>query len=402
MTAKRDLKRRVRERQARTGESYTTARRHVLAARDENAADDPEATDPGIATGDTPPSDAEQAAKGEPASGDDRRGLASAAAKPTADPDATSDTPTSTFEGDEVTDPASTRLDTRDERTAATRLDAPGERAAGAAWRWPDEMNLRPSDHASPIDVDEALDFTDAAAELGMKCRVLMFPKLAERADPARVLTAVRDALAATQNDPATELLRKLVFRGEVRQKLTMLTREPQFRQRIEAGFTGTSSDGRVLAIHVEGHQGIVTALGALWRTTATLVLMAPDDYVTRLVMPPGTIQELGARYGVPIPAATTMPTVYLVFNGRRYTITREPFVIGRNHASDLQIKDGHISRKHAAVFWRRGAHYLVDLSSYAGIEYKGLKIENKRIEEGDVFRLGEYVLRFTYLETDG
>src|SRR6185295_14803171 len=33
MTAKRDFKRRVRERQARTGERYTTARRHTLAAR---------------------------------------------------------------------------------------------------------------------------------------------------------------------------------------------------------------------------------------------------------------------------------------------------------------------------------------------------------------------------------
>jgi hypothetical protein len=32
MTKKRDLKRRVRERQARTGESYVTARRHVTAA----------------------------------------------------------------------------------------------------------------------------------------------------------------------------------------------------------------------------------------------------------------------------------------------------------------------------------------------------------------------------------
>ncbi len=31
MTAKKDLKRRVRERQAQTGESYVTARRHVVA-----------------------------------------------------------------------------------------------------------------------------------------------------------------------------------------------------------------------------------------------------------------------------------------------------------------------------------------------------------------------------------
>jgi hypothetical protein len=37
MTAKRDLKRRVRERQARHGESYMTALRHVLAQRPEPA-----------------------------------------------------------------------------------------------------------------------------------------------------------------------------------------------------------------------------------------------------------------------------------------------------------------------------------------------------------------------------
>ena len=43
MTRRRDLKRRVRERQARTGESYTAALKHVLAARP--AGDAPEAID---------------------------------------------------------------------------------------------------------------------------------------------------------------------------------------------------------------------------------------------------------------------------------------------------------------------------------------------------------------------
>jgi hypothetical protein len=43
MTAKKDLKRRVRERQAETGETYVTARRHVVAraARDGEAPDRP-------------------------------------------------------------------------------------------------------------------------------------------------------------------------------------------------------------------------------------------------------------------------------------------------------------------------------------------------------------------------
>lgn len=41
MTQQRDLKRRIRERMARTGETYITARRHVLAARDDEPAPAP-------------------------------------------------------------------------------------------------------------------------------------------------------------------------------------------------------------------------------------------------------------------------------------------------------------------------------------------------------------------------
>jgi hypothetical protein len=46
MTAKKDLKRRVRERQVKTGESYVTARRHVLAAAPDVPADVPAADVP--------------------------------------------------------------------------------------------------------------------------------------------------------------------------------------------------------------------------------------------------------------------------------------------------------------------------------------------------------------------
>src|SRR5688572_29621963 len=53
MTAKRDLKRRVRQRQARTGESYVTARRRVLAARGEQSGQDD--TQPGEAGRPDPP-----------------------------------------------------------------------------------------------------------------------------------------------------------------------------------------------------------------------------------------------------------------------------------------------------------------------------------------------------------
>ncbi len=91
-------------------------------------------------------------------------------------------------------------------------------------------------------------------------------------------------------------------------------------------------------------------------------------------------------------------PTLFLIYNGERYPVTKDQFIIGRgSKTSDLPIKDGNISRKHAAVIRRNGTFYIKDLGSTNGIDYKGMRIDNKRIDEGDVFHLCDYELRFTY-----
>jgi hypothetical protein len=96
--------------------------------------------------------------------------------------------------------------------------------------------------------------------------------------------------------------------------------------------------------------------------------------------------------------AAVGGPTLYLIYNGQRYPVTKDQFIIGRgSKTSDLAIKDGNISRKHAAVIRRNGTFYIKDLGSTNGIDYKGMRIDNKRIDEGDVFHLCDYELRFTY-----
>ena len=78
--------------------------------------------------------------------------------------------------------------------------------------------------------------------------------------------------------------------------------------------------------------------------------------------------------------------------------IDKDQFIIGRGaKSSDLPIKDGNISRKHAAVIRRNGTYFIKDLGSTNGIDYKGMRIDNKRIDEGDVFHLCDYELRFTY-----
>jgi pSer/pThr/pTyr-binding forkhead associated (FHA) protein len=104
---------------------------------------------------------------------------------------------------------------------------------------------------------------------------------------------------------------------------------------------------------------------------------------------------------GGPGPSPMAVPsaaTLYLIYNNQRYPITKDQFIIGRgSKTSDLPIKDGNISRKHAAVIRRNGTYYIKDLGSTNGIDYKGMRIDNKRIDEGDVFHLCDYELRFTY-----
>jgi hypothetical protein len=102
-----------------------------------------------------------------------------------------------------------------------------------------------------------------------------------------------------------------------------------------------------------------------------------------------------GATDGTP--AAQTLP-LYLVFDNQKYRIDKDQFIIGRGtKSSDLPIKDGNISRKHAAVIRRNGTYFIKDLGSTNGIDFKGMRIDNKRIDEGDLFNICDYELRFTY-----
>jgi pSer/pThr/pTyr-binding forkhead associated (FHA) protein len=101
---------------------------------------------------------------------------------------------------------------------------------------------------------------------------------------------------------------------------------------------------------------------------------------------------------GFPPQMGAAGPTLFLLYNGQRYPVTKDQFIIGRgSKTSDLAIKDGNISRKHAAVIRRNGTFYIKDLGSTNGIDYKGMRIDNKRIDEGDIFHICDYELRFTY-----
>jgi pSer/pThr/pTyr-binding forkhead associated (FHA) protein len=105
-----------------------------------------------------------------------------------------------------------------------------------------------------------------------------------------------------------------------------------------------------------------------------------------------------GAPASDSVTPANAVPPLYLVFDSQKYRIDKDQFIIGRGaKSSDLPIKDGNISRKHAAVIRRNGTYFIKDLGSTNGIDFKGMRIDNKRIDEGDTFHLCDYELKFTY-----
>jgi hypothetical protein len=99
-----------------------------------------------------------------------------------------------------------------------------------------------------------------------------------------------------------------------------------------------------------------------------------------------------------PVPGGAEAPPLYLIFGNQKYIVDKEQFIIGRGaKTSDLPIRDGNISRKHAAVVRRAGAYYIKDLGSTNGIDFNGERIEARKIEEGDVYSICDYQLKFTF-----
>ncbi len=87
-----------------------------------------------------------------------------------------------------------------------------------------------------------------------------------------------------------------------------------------------------------------------------------------------------------------------MIFNGQKLPVAKDEFVIGRgSKTADLPIKDGNISRRHAAVVRQNGDYFIKDLGSTNGIEFQGERVDSRRITDGDIFHLCDYELKFSF-----
>jgi neural Wiskott-Aldrich syndrome protein len=90
--------------------------------------------------------------------------------------------------------------------------------------------------------------------------------------------------------------------------------------------------------------------------------------------------------------------TLSVIYQGEKLPVTKDRFVIGRGkQSSDLTLKDPNVSRQHAMVEFQNGVYFMVDMGSTNGVEYNSQRIARKQITEGDVFKICDHEMRFTY-----
>jgi len=108
--------------------------------------------------------------------------------------------------------------------------------------------------------------------------------------------------------------------------------------------------------------------------------------------------QRGGGGYNGGLSGGVQGATLSIIYQGEKVGVSKDRFVIGRGkQSSDLTLKDPNVSRQHAMIEYQNGVYFMVDMGSTNGVEYNGQRIARKQIAEGDVFRICDHDLRFTY-----
>jgi hypothetical protein len=127
-----------------------------------------------------------------------------------------------------------------------------------------------------------------------------------------------------------------------------------------------------------------------------------PPGFATPPPMPrPPPLPPPSFRGAPPMPPPPMPPRLTVTYGHHTREVEGPGFIIGRGkQASGLTIKDPNISRSHATIEMQDGVYYLVDLGSTNGTLVNGAPIQRKPIMEGDVARICDHEIRFSYRRT--
>ena len=96
-------------------------------------------------------------------------------------------------------------------------------------------------------------------------------------------------------------------------------------------------------------------------------------------------------------PPSASPPRLTVTYGDQVVVVNRTGFVIGRSKHGGLSIRDPNVSRQHAIIEIHDGRYFLVDLGSMNGTLLNGARVERAPIGEGDVMRICNHELRFSY-----
>ena len=97
-------------------------------------------------------------------------------------------------------------------------------------------------------------------------------------------------------------------------------------------------------------------------------------------------------------PGAIPARTLVVRYQGQPFTVNKDRFIIGRGkQTSDLTIKDPNVSRQHALIEFINGQYIISDLGSTNGIEYQGQRVQRRAISDGDVVKICDHELSFSF-----
>jgi pSer/pThr/pTyr-binding forkhead associated (FHA) protein len=80
-----------------------------------------------------------------------------------------------------------------------------------------------------------------------------------------------------------------------------------------------------------------------------------------------------------------------------RLTIARspDPAQVGRDSTNVVALNDPDVSRHHAQIVARDGAHLVVDLNSTNGTHVNGKRVKEAPLRKGDTLLIGSTVLTY-------
>jgi diguanylate cyclase (GGDEF)-like protein len=110
-------------------------------------------------------------------------------------------------------------------------------------------------------------------------------------------------------------------------------------------------------------------------------------------------VTAVDSGIGIVVPAApperACLVVIYGPELGKRSTLSRAPFEIGRSSKADLPIDQESISRHHARISFDGNCHVIEDLGSTNGTFVNDSKVQRSPLRDGDQVKVGRSILKY-------